>query len=88
MEERPSIIYRVFQTVMALIAAKKLRVPQPFRVFGIHEVEDSFRLFQAGRNSGKMAIEMRVKDLVLVSIYQFSHRFSRSRTDFVPPDRT
>lgn len=76
MQERPSIIYRVFQTVLALIAAKKLRVPQPFRVFGNHEVEDAFRLFQSGRNSGKMAIEMRGKELVHVSILKPLHRFS------------
>lgn len=66
-QERPSAIHRNLQTVIALIAAKKLRVPQPFQVFGIHEVEETFRLFQSGRNFGKMAIEIREKDLVHVS---------------------
>ncbi len=66
-QERPSIIHHNLQTIIGLIAAKKLRVPQPFQVFGIHEVEETFRLFQSGRNSGKMVIEMREKDLVHVS---------------------
>ncbi|KAL9074826.1 MAG: hypothetical protein Q9161_001964 [Pseudevernia consocians] len=63
-QERPSIIYRIFQDVIALIVAKRLRVPRPFQILGVCEIEEALRLFQSGRNSGKMVIEMREKDLV------------------------
>ena len=66
-QERPSTIYRIFQAVIPLIVAKKLRVPQPFQIFSVCDIEEALRLFQSGRNSGKMVIEMRERDLVHVS---------------------
>ena len=66
MRERPSIIYAALSTTMALVAEKKFFLPQPFQVFGIAEVENAFRNFQSGQNSGKMAIEMRKQDIVPV----------------------
>lgn len=67
-EERPAIARDAFQTVMTLFAQKKLQMPQPFRVLGVSEVEEALRLLQSGRAPGKMAIEMREKDTVRVSI--------------------
>ena len=66
-KDRPLVLQRVLQAFMALVAAKKLRVPQPFQVFGISEMEDTLRIFQSGRNVGKMALEMRASDRVRVS---------------------
>lgn len=68
MRERPKCIQESFQSVMDLIVAKKLHVPQPLKVYGISEVEDAFRSLQSGRNSGKTVIEMRNDDIVLVSL--------------------
>lgn len=67
-KERPIIVQRSLQAVLALIVEKKLQIPQPFTVYGVSEIEKAFRHFQSGRNSGKMAIEMKENDLVLVSI--------------------
>lgn len=66
MRERPSIIRRVLPIVMTLINEQEFHVPQQFQVFGISQVEEVFRLFQSGRNSGKMVIERRDQDLVSV----------------------
>lgn len=68
LKERPIIIQRCLQAVLTLVAEKKLQVPQPFTVYGISEIENAFRYFQSGRNSGKMVVEMRRNDPVLVSL--------------------
>lgn len=68
--EKPAVAKKIFQIIMALVNEKKLFVPQPFKVYGISELEDVLRLFQSGKNSGKMSVEMRKKDLVQVS---FTH---------------
>ena len=65
-QDRPLLISENFKTIMALMAAKVFHVPQPFRIFGVSEIEDAFRLFQSGRNAGKMAIEMRKHEQVRV----------------------
>lgn len=65
--ERPFILQRCLQAVLALVAEKKLQVPQPFTVYGVSEIEGAFRHFQSGRNSGKMVIDMRPDELVPVS---------------------
>ena len=60
------MIHNALLNVMDLMAEKKLHVPQPFQVFGIAEIENVFRRLQSGQNSGKMVIEMRKHDIVLV----------------------
>lgn len=68
MRERPKWVQKSLQSVMDLIVAKKLHVPQPLKVYGISEVENAFRSLQSGRNSGKMVVEMRDDEIVLVSL--------------------
>ncbi|KAM0165973.1 hypothetical protein ACHAQE_002074 [Botrytis cinerea] len=63
-QKRPDIAKRALQTVVKLIDEKKLHVPQPFNIYGISEIEKVLRLFQSGRNLGKMAIELRNNDSV------------------------
>lgn len=67
LNERPIIIQKCLQAVFALVAEKKLQLPQPFNVFGVSDIENALRHFQSGRNSGKMVIEMKEDALVLVS---------------------
>ena len=70
--QRPEVARDALEAVMTLFAEKKLHVPQPFRVFGVSEIEDTLRLLQSGRAPGKMAIEMRASDPVRVS---FRHSY-------------
>jgi hypothetical protein len=51
-----------------LVADKKLHLPEPFRVYGVSEIEHVLRLFQSGRNIGKMAIELRSEEPVNVRV--------------------
>ena len=67
--ERPAVARAAFEAVMTLFAEKKLKMPQPFTIFGVGEIEDALRLLQSGRGSGKMTIEMRKNDLVRVSVF-------------------
>lgn len=86
MEQRPSFVGRTFEAIMALIMAKKFKTPEPLQVFGISEIENSFRHFQSGRNSGKMVIEMRKHDEVKVSLHSISLYVTRCLTDLVSSD--
>ena len=67
--KRPAVARRAFEAVMTLFAEGKLRIPQPFHVFGVSELEEALRLLQSGRAMGKMAIEMRATDHVRVSTH-------------------
>lgn len=69
--ERPIIIQKCLRAVLELVAERKLQVPQPFTVYGVSEIESAFRHMQSGRNSGKMVIDMREDELVLVSPIAF-----------------
>lgn len=73
-KERPIIVQKCLRVVLTLVAEKKLQVPQPFNIYGVSEIENAFRHFQSGRNSGKMVVEMKTDELVLVSSksYPFS----------------
>ncbi|KAL9131149.1 MAG: hypothetical protein Q9217_000850 [Psora testacea] len=64
MNKRPSIISKALTIVMTLLTEGLLHIAQPFKVFGISEIEDVSRCFQSGQHSGKMAIEMRGTDIV------------------------
>jgi hypothetical protein len=66
-KERPAQAMKVFNIVMRLLKEKKFFVPQPFKIFGISAIEECLRLFQSGRNSGKMVIEISRGDVVRVS---------------------
>lgn len=66
--ERPIIVQKCLQAVLNLVADRKLRAPQSMSVYGVSEIESAFRHFQSGRNSGKMVIDMRQDELVLVSL--------------------
>ena len=67
MMERPEIIQHSFETIINLLADGTLYLPKPFKVLGISEVEDGFRLLQSGKFFGKIVVEMRSDDLVRVN---------------------
>jgi NADPH:quinone reductase-like Zn-dependent oxidoreductase len=66
--ERPLLIAKVLKAVIPLVVAGKLRTAQPLQVYGISDIEKAFRSMQSGRTSGKIVLEMRKEDPVLVSI--------------------
>ena len=65
--ERPIILQKCFQAIFTLVSEKKFHVPQPLSVYGVSEIEGAFRNFQSGQNSGKMVVDMRKDELILVS---------------------
>ena len=66
MMERPETIQHSLEAIIKLLADGTLYLPQPFKVLGISEVEDGFRLLQSGKFFGKIVVEMRSDDLVPV----------------------
>ena len=68
MIERPEIIQHSFESIIKLLADGTLYLPKPFKILGISQVEDGFRLLQSGKFFGKMVVEMRSDDLVPVKL--------------------
>jgi NADPH:quinone reductase-like Zn-dependent oxidoreductase len=54
--QRPAIMARTLNAVMALVAAKVLRPIWPITVVGLGEVEKAFRLLQSGKTMGKLVV--------------------------------
>lgn len=68
MQERPLIVTECLEAIMSLMAAKKLRLPVPFQIFKVSQIEVAFRYLQSGQNSGKVVVAMRSDDPVEVSV--------------------
>jgi NADPH:quinone reductase-like Zn-dependent oxidoreductase len=54
--ERPGVMARTLNAVMALVTARVLRPVGPVTVFGLGEVEKAFRLLQSGKTTGKLVV--------------------------------
>lgn len=64
--ERPLVLRKSLQAVMALMEYKKLFIPQPLHIYSVSEIEEAFRYMQTGKNTGKSVVKIEKKDLVLV----------------------
>ena len=62
----------LFSEVMKLVRARSIKEASPVTVYPFSQIEDSFRLMQAGKHTGKIVLEPRDADLVQVNIA--SHR--------------
>ena len=67
LNDRPQICAAALNSVYALVAQRKLRPAQDVRVYGIAEMETAFRSMQSGKHIGKMVIEIRKNDQVMVN---------------------
>ena len=65
--EKFPLIQRALKSVVDLVAAGKMHSALPLQVYGVSEVERSFRSMQSGKNTGKMVIQMNNEEAVLVS---------------------
>ncbi|KAI9692404.1 MAG: Type I Iterative PKS [Bathelium mastoideum] len=75
--EQPSLVKESLAAVMRLLGENVFSPPSPMQTFGVSEIPETLRLFQSGKNYGKMIIEMRKTDLVQATIttkhtYNFS----------------
>lgn len=64
--ERPLVLRKSLQAVMALMESKRLFVPQPLHIYSVSEIEQAFRYMQTGKNTGKSVVKIEKNDLVLV----------------------
>lgn len=64
--ERPLVLRKSLQAVMALMESKRLFVPQPLHIYSVSEIEEAFRYMQTGKNTGKSVVKIEKNDLVLV----------------------
>jgi NADPH:quinone reductase-like Zn-dependent oxidoreductase len=58
----------LFSEVMKLIRAGSIKEASPVTIYPFSQIEDSFRLMQAGKHMGKIVLEPREADLVQVNI--------------------
>ena len=67
-EHRPWLIQELKDGIVSLLFDGKIQPSQPLHVYGISDIEKSFRYLQSGRNTGKTVVELRQDDLVKVSL--------------------
>ena len=71
--ERPGLVRKSLSAVMALVAEKKVCASQPLSTYSVSQIEDAFRYMQSGKNVGKIVVDMKKDDQVLVSTTMFLH---------------
>ncbi len=71
--ERPGLVRKSLSAVMALVAEKKVCASQPLSTYSVSQIEDAFRYMQSEKNVGKIVVDMKKDDQVLVSTTMFLH---------------
>lgn len=68
---RKEIAEDLFQKTMEMAASGSVHYPKPLHVYDVSAVEDAFRYFQSGKNSGRIVIRINQSTVVQVCIYRF-----------------
>ncbi|KAJ5767058.1 uncharacterized protein N7511_004674 [Penicillium nucicola] len=63
---RPEICTSALSLILSLMTEQRLQPPSPVRVYGVGEIEKAFRAMQGGNHHGKMVIEMRENDQMVL----------------------
>lgn len=71
--ERPALLRKSLQAVMAMVADRQLHAPQPLNIYPLSGIENAFRYMQSGKNIGKAVVDFGTNDLVLVRINSISY---------------
>ncbi|KAB8234976.1 type I polyketide synthase [Aspergillus alliaceus] len=66
--DRPDACVSALNAIFELLVEGKLQPPSPVTTYGVAEIEKAFRQMQGGKHHGKLVIEMRKDDLVMVSL--------------------
>lgn len=65
-KQRPELVRVSFAAVMELVAAGHARASRPVQVYGVSHLEAALRHMQSGKSMGKLVIEMKADESVLV----------------------
>lgn len=66
MKERPEMMNKALSGAMALLSSGATRPVQPLTVYPVANIEDAFRLMQAGKHRGKLVLTYSGSDVVPV----------------------
>ena len=66
--ERPHLIRKSMEAILALVSDGQIRAPQPLHVYSNSRIEEAFRYLQGGKNTGKTIVEFKDDDVVPVSL--------------------
>lgn len=70
--ERPALLRKSLQAVMALVTDRQLHAPQPLDIYPLSRIENALRYMQSGKNMGKAVVDFGTNDLVLVRMNSIS----------------
>lgn len=65
--ERPQVVRNAMEDVLPLVESGFLQPAEPLQVYGVSEMENSFRTMQSRDSMGKVVVEFRPDDTVNVS---------------------
>lgn len=75
-QERPPLLRKSLQAVMALVTQKQLHPSQPLEVYPVTDIEDAFRYMQSGKNMGKAVVTFETNNPVLIRIISIPYQWS------------
>ncbi|KAJ4247422.1 hypothetical protein NW762_013097 [Fusarium torreyae] len=64
--ERGQLFARVLQDVVGLLEKRAVTPPQPLHIYHYSDIQEAFRIMQSGSHIGKLVLEPRNDDLVMV----------------------
>jgi hypothetical protein len=65
-EYQPAHMQELLETVVDVIHTQKVQLLQPINVEPVSKLEDSFRLMQGGKHTGKLIVQVDAKSQVKV----------------------
>ena len=81
-EHDPTLAKRMISEVFDLLAAGSLQPVQPLNVYPLSELEDAFRLIQAGKHTGKVVLQVNHDTTVKVRHNMMPRRSEYRTTDW------
>ncbi|KAI0854080.1 hypothetical protein F5Y00DRAFT_250253 [Daldinia vernicosa] len=79
--ERPQVVRKAMEDILPLVESGFLQPAEPLQVYGVSEIENSFRTMQSRDNMGKVVVEFRSDDTVnVVRDVRPSFRFDTDAT--------
>lgn len=65
-KERPALVRESLSAAIELVAAGLAKASHPVQTYSVSEIETALRYMQSGKSAGKLVIEMKKEDKVLV----------------------
>ena len=81
-EKKPKLFRKILTEVLSLYQSRKLKPVNPLTLFSFSQIQEAFRFMQSGKHIGKIVLEVREGDQVMVSHSAYIMRLPCTSTVF------